>query len=470
MAEFALSMKYASAVEKANMHALALLFPIWGVVAPAALALFLLLLIRLPAHVSLALSLAIIAGLLAFILICTFYAVLYDDDQIKVSKEGIAFPLKFWADLKNKSQFPWSELSSLRLNWHRKEQFEPDECMTLGFTNGGAAKLKLSMLDRKQLEQFLIAFEACAYKCERDAELEDFEMALQAPQDGNILGLTDSWDSALAKQFRPATFAPLEPESFLQGRRYQVLRQISFGGFSAVYLARDDAGRFVVVKEACLPHGDEVQAKAAELFAREAIVLAKIDHPNIVKVFDHFTEGGRQYIVLEYIRGLDLGQLVKDSGLVTDAAALNVARQISAALCYLHSQSPPIVHRDVTPDNLLMRPDGQVMIVDFGAAKEIISGFTGTLIGKQGYMAPEQFKGRPEPASDMYSLGATLYYLATGNAPEPLSASATLLGDPSDEPARSHLRSIISRCTEPEASKRLSSASLSDEFSEGVTP
>lgn len=451
------------------MHALALLFPVWGVVAPAALTLFLVLLIRLPAHISLPLSLSIIFGLLAFILICAFYAVLYDDDQIRVSKEGISFPLKFWADLKNKTQFKWSELSSLRLDWLRKDKFEPDESMILGFANGGVAKLNLSLLNHKQLEQFLIAFEACAFKCERDAELADFESAVQAMQKGDTLSHTDSWDRALAQQFRPATFAPLEPDSFLQDRRYQILRQLSFGGFSAVYLARDGSGRFVVVKESCLPQREEVQAKAAELFAREAAVLAKIDHPTIVKVLDHFTEGGRQYIVLEHIRGLDLGRYVKESGVATDAAVLNIARQVSEALSYLHSQSPPIVHRDITPDNLLLRPDGQVTIVDFGAAREIVGEFTGTIIGKQSYMAPEQFKGRPEPASDIYSLGATLYYLATGKSPEPLAASATLLGNPNGDGLRSHLHSIILRCTDPDPSKRPSSESLLGEFPGAVT-
>jgi len=446
------------------MRTLALLFPAWGVVAPAALTLFLILLIRLPAHISLPVSLGIIFGLLALILLCAFYAVLYDDDQIHVSKEGISFPLKFWADLKQQSQFKWSELSSLRLNWHRKETFDSDECITLGFTNGGVARLKLSLLDRKELEQFLIAFEACAFKCERDAELEDFEAAIPARQDGGALSLTDAWDRALAQQFRPATFAPLEPESYLQDRRYQILRQLSFGGFSAVYLARDNGGRFVVVKESCLPQSEEVQSKAAELFAREAAVLAKIDHPNIVKVLDHFTEGGRQYIVLEHLKGLDLGRYVKETGVATDTASLNIARQIIDALQYLHSQSPPIVHRDITPDNLLLCPDGKVMIIDFGAAKEIVGEFTGTIIGKQSYMAPEQFKGRPEPASDIYSLGATLYYMATGKAPEPLAAAAAVLNSPN-----SHLQSIILRCTDPDACKRPSSESLSGEFAGVMT-
>jgi hypothetical protein len=463
-------MKHSTPVEKVNMRALAMLFPVWGVIAPAALALFLILLIRLPAHISLLLSLEIIAGLLAFISLCAFYAVFYDDDQIRVSKDGISFPLKFWADLKNKSQFKWSELSSLTLQWHRKESFGPDEKIIFGFTNGGVAKLNLSILSYADLEQFIIAFEACAFNCERDAELADFELAIQTMQKGESLSYIERWDQALAQQFRPATFAPLDPDSFLQNRKYQILRQISFGGFSAVYLARNDSGRFVVIKESCLPQSDEVQAKAAELFMREATVLSKIDHPTIVKVLDYFTEGGRQYLALEHIRGLDLGSYVKESGVMKPAAILNIALQICEALSYLHNQSPPIVHRDLTPDNLVLRPDGRVIIIDFGAAKEIIGEFTGTIIGKQSFMAVEQFKGRPEPASDIYSLAATLYYLATGKSPEPLALEEPPLAN-LDADALS-LLSIISRSASPDASERPSSANLLAELStqKVVTP
>jgi hypothetical protein len=451
-------MKYKSVSEELGLRFLAMFFPLWGVVAPAALILFMVLLLRLPAHISLVSSLGIILTLLAFIVLCAYCSIVLDDDQISINKNGLSFPLKFWPTLRHKSQFKWSELSSLKLNWQRRDKFEEDESILLGFSNGGHARLKLSLLDQKQLEQFFIAFEACAFKCERDAELADFEEAIQASQ--RELGhktCSELWDQTLAQRFSPATFTPLEPEATLQDRRYTILRQLSFGGFAAVYLARPVAGGFVIIKESCLPQNDDVQSKANQFFEREASLLAKLDHPNIVKILDRFAEGGRQYIVLEQIRGIDLGRYVREAGPQDEKVVLNFAGQIVEALRYLHSQSPPIVHRDITPDNLLLRPDGKVMLIDFGAAKEIIGSFTGTIIGKQAFMAPEQFKGNAAPASDIYSVGATLFYLASGKQPEPLATSNLNMPEAiaisSNETAtainddRHRLKSIIEKCT-----------------------
>jgi serine/threonine-protein kinase len=126
---------------------------------------------------------------------------------------------------------------------------------------------------------------------------------------------------------------------------------------------------------------------------------------------------------LQHIQGIDLGRLVMHSGPQPADTVVNWLRQLVPALQYLHQQAPPIVHRDVTPDNLLLKPDGTLMLIDFGAAKEIVGNFTGTIIGKHAYIAPEQFKGKPTPKSDVYSLGSTAYFLLTGKSPEPLTPS-----------------------------------------------
>jgi len=120
----------------------------------------------------------------------------------------------------------------------------------------------------------------------------------------------------------------------------------------------------------------------------------------------------------------------------------------------LHSQNPPIIHRDVTPDNLVLDRTGSIKLIDFGAANEFIATATGTLVGKQSYISPEQFRGKAVPQSDIYALGCTLYYLATGVDPEALSQS-TLTSEATAK--MTALSALISSCTAMEVEDRLSS-------------
>ncbi len=423
MAEFELRMKYNNAATSGTLHSLAILFPLWGIALPTMLVLFIVILLRLPADFPLALSLLFIVSLVLIIAGCTIGALLCDDDQIRVSKEGLAFPLRFLPGLKGRGERSWSDLSRLKLNWHRGSRFAEDEAMTFIFESGGIARVDLQNLEPEELEQFFIAFEACAYKCERDSDLPDFECAIQSSNKGAGHSYTQLWEKSLSERFSGATFTPLEPNSLLQESRYEILRQLAFGGFSAIYLARAQGGGFVVLKESSFPQSGETESKATELFKREATLLGKLNHPNIAKVFDYFVENNRHYLVMQHIEGIDLGRFVLQHGPQSSETVTGWARQLLGALKYLHEQTPPIVHRDVTPDNLLLKPDGTVVLIDFGAAKEIVNNFTGTIIGKQSYIAPEQFKGKPSPKSDIYSVGATLYLLLTGRLPEPLSSS-----------------------------------------------
>ena len=119
---------------------------------------------------------------------------------------------------------------------------------------------------------------------------------------------------------------------------------------------------------------------------------------------------------------------------------------------YLHGQNPPIIHRDVTPDNLVLDRTGSIKLIDFGAANEFIATATGTLVGKQSYIAPEQFRGHATPQSDIYALGCTLYYLATGADPEALSQSSLTSESTMKMTA---LSKLIFACTAMELEDRL---------------
>ncbi|MEM7758931.1 MAG: ankyrin repeat domain-containing protein, partial [Cyanobacteria bacterium P01_A01_bin.40] len=164
-----------------------------------------------------------------------------------------------------------------------------------------------------------------------------------------------------------------------------------------------------------------------ELFGREAEVLSKLDHPAIPKYIDYFdleTDTDKAfYIVQQQAPGKSLFDLVQSGWRITEAQVKDIAQQILAILSYLHSLDPPVIHRDIKPNNLIRSDDGKIYLVDFGAVQNtyyntLMQG--STVVGTYGYMAPEQFRGQALPATDLYSLGATLLYLLTHRSPAEL--------------------------------------------------
>jgi serine/threonine-protein kinase len=248
------------------------------------------------------------------------------------------------------------------------------------------------------------------------------------------------------------------------------VRQLATGGLSALYLCQLDGGRLVVLKEASIPaHGsDELKAKAREMFDREAKLLMKVDHPGIVHVLDCFVELDRNYMILEYVNGMDFWQLVRQNGPQREADVLEWAVQIATTLKVLHDREQPIIHRDVTPDNIILRNDGKVVLVDFGAANEFIGTATGTFVGKHSFIAPEQLRGKATTQSDIYAFGCTLYFLLVGSEPEAFATSNVLSAQEAAQAANPDLRitptsaelcQLVESCTQLEASDRYQNVS-----------
>jgi serine/threonine-protein kinase len=160
-------------------------------------------------------------------------------------------------------------------------------------------------------------------------------------------------------------------------------------------------------------------------------------------------------MLLEHIGGENIRQIVKQAGAPPPNLVLSWMQQLSEVLDYIHSQVPPIIHRDLTPDNIVLRGGNEIVLIDFGAANQFVGDATGTLVGKQAYIAPEQFRGKATPQSDLYAFGATMFFLLTGTDPEPLSQS-----HPRSLNAQidSRLDELVASCTAMEASERPKSA------------
>jgi serine/threonine-protein kinase len=263
------------------------------------------------------------------------------------------------------------------------------------------------------------------------------------------------------------TFTPLASGEQLQGGRYIIQKLLGKGGMGIVYLAADRnlPGRFVAIKE-----NSDVSCHAQEQFQQEATILARLNHPNLPRVTDHFIEpSGQQYLVMDYIEGSDLREILKDQrGPLPERVVLAWIDQVMNALEYLHHWfNPathclsPIVHCDIKPGNIKLTPNGCVVLVDFGLAKyeEVREGNNASARSvTAGYSPVEQYTGGATVRSDIYALGATLYTLLTGQRPPDSPALTTGSHLPSPRQLNPqiscHTEQVILCAMQAQASKR----------------
>ena len=240
---------------------------------------------------------------------------------------------------------------------------------------------------------------------------------------------TKLWLDALRAPPRRERLQPLWPGVELQKGQYKVERLLGSGGQGSAYLASSPAGQ-VVLKEYILPVYVDVKVKrqALEEFEHESKILRALNHKNIVKSVGSFIEDHRAYLLLEYIQGSSLRQLVEEGGPLPELQCAKFGMEMCEILRYLHKQSPAVVHQDFTPDNLLVAPDGSLKLIDFMVAKQVSGdSATGIVVGKHHYMPPEQFRGKATTRSDIYALGCTMHFILTGLDPEPMSPSHPIL-------------------------------------------
>ena len=249
----------------------------------------------------------------------------------------------------------------------------------------------------------------------------------------------------------------LKQGSLLDGK-YRIIREIGRGGMSVVYLAVNErVGKAWALKEVRKEVDGRDGIRQMSL-AAEIAVLKKLHHPNLPDIIDIIDHGDSYIIVMDYIEGKSLKQIIGQFGPQDERRVVAWGKQLCQVLSYLHSQNPPIIYRDMKPGNIILRPDGQVTLIDFGTAREFKRENRGdtTWLGTRGYAAPEQFGGnrQTDRSTDIYSLGATMYHLLTGYSPADTQFVIYPIGRFRPELAGSCLEKVIETCCQPEPARR----------------
>lgn len=206
--------------------------------------------------------------------------------------------------------------------------------------------------------------------------------------------------------------------------RYKIIGVLGGGGMGTVFQARDthfpEAKRLVAIKEMITPLTNDTaqQQSMIRTFQREANILAALSHAAVPKIYDFFSTEARAYLVMEYINGSDLDALLARTRTLPIERVVDWAIDLCEVLDYLHNIKPqPVIFRDVKPANIMIDSLGKVRLIDFGIAKIFEGDKKHTMIGTEGYSAPEQYRGDVNPRSDIYGLGATLHHVLTRKDP-----------------------------------------------------
>ena len=252
------------------------------------------------------------------------------------------------------------------------------------------------------------------------------------------------------------------PDGTLLQNRYMVEALIKIGGMGAIYRGMDKRlNRYCAIKEMLSTYPDAEQKKYAERrFRVESKLLSWLDHPNLPTVLDYFIEKGHYYLVMSYIDGVDLAEILETQGNpgLREDIVIDWTVQLLDVLDYLHNQNPPIVYRDLKPSNIMLHRDGRIMLIDFGIARTIQpegKKLKYTSIGTDGYASEEQYRGNVEPRSDIYALGATMHHILTGITPVAFNLKPVRNHAPWVSPA---LERVIMKALEYEAANRFASA------------
>ncbi|CAN5490250.1 hypothetical protein BH10CYA1_BH10CYA1_24070 [soil metagenome] len=354
-----------------------------------------------------------------------------------------------------KKELQWNSIKSVELSAEKPNQRVLDRQLCFNRKKGRPYKLKLEQIGTAANWKELLTAIYCSSGIQvENADPNLFDQINPNQQDPSY---TQIWlDSLLAPAHREKLLQ-LDAGATLQNGKYMLDRKLGAGGQGAAYLARRDDGAMVVLKEYILPiYVDaKVKRKSLENFENEAHMLQQLDSPLIVKLLGFFVEDHRGYLVLEHIKGINLREHVAQNGPLSEKQVVHYGVLMCDVLAHLHSQNPPIVHRDFTPDNIILSGHDSIKVIDFMVAQTSDQSATGTVVGKHAYLPPEQFRGKATTQSDIYALGCSLFFLLTGDEPEPLTTSHPIL---TSDTVSGALDTIVAKATELESAERYKSA------------
>ena len=242
--------------------------------------------------------------------------------------------------------------------------------------------------------------------------------------------------------------------------KYEILRKIGQGGMSVVYLAMDThLNKQWAVKEIRKKGNGKDDVVIVNSLLAEANMMKKLDHPSLPRIVDIIDNGETIFVVMDYIEGESLDKILLEYGPQPEELVIAWAKQLCDVLSYLHSQKPPIIYRDMKPANIMLKPEGNIKIIDFGIAREYKEQSLAdtTVLGTKGYAPPEQYSGQTDARSDIFALGMTMHHLLTGIDPR---------GGEKYVPVRmwnpelsEGIKIIIDKCVQPAAENRYQNCS-----------
>jgi len=394
---------------------------------------------------------------------------IFHDSSIIVASEGLTIPILTSASNHFDRFIEWRDIEKVIL---QGELSNIDKMKIRMLTaGGGVVTLGLNGLSGNDIEYLLVSMANWLPDSILDPQIHELKEALWnadalaiGSNQNKALSFTQMWEDELTSRYSSTAYIPLNPGQRLQDNNLKVVRQLALGGWSAIYLVQEANTKLKVLKESVIPPGTSeiLKEKAQSMFLREAQLLLKLSHPQIVRVYEHFVEDNRHYLLLDYVSGQTVKQAVKLQGPYHQLDAIDYARQMTEILIYLHNQTPPVLHRDLTPDNLII-DNQKLTLIDFGAANEMLGTATGTMVGKQSYIAPEQFQGHATEQSDLYALGATIYFMLTGVDAVPMTQSSPQQTMPTVSKALNKL--VEDLTAQDKASRPVSATEVKDRLS-----
>ena len=364
-------------------------------------------------------------------------------NEIEIEHDGIVLG---WRGVPQQL-LPWRELTSVFL-------FRPEGTMLprkwlvgFGYSSTRPVKVQIDVVTPIGQELLSVLKEKAPWISIDPDLIEIFEPAITDSR-------TELWMKSISQAPQEEQLLPLSPGDKLNGERYEIIGRIGVGGQGTAYLAKDlETDTDVVIKESLFPVyvDSKVREEYSRRFQCEVELLQRFDHPSVVRLLDSFQSPHRGYLVLSLINGDSLRKRVQNAGRMDEKTVRNLLDQMIDILTYLHTLSPSVVHRDFTPDNLILDNDGRLVLIDFNVAREMLSTKTATVVGKHAYIPAEQFRGQFDERSDIYALGCTLHFLLTGEDPEPITQSN--VRDVVEQTSE-QMNSLVAKCTEQEATDR----------------